>query len=326
MMSARKPIKKTIETKILVDSGRRCALCFGLDGDIGEKEGQIAHLDHDKSNSKIDNLAWLCVVHHGRYDCKTSQTKGITAAEIKRYKPLLIKAVKAVRYSRLSRSSHKSSRILTPIAIKEVLQAWKTPADDKIIPLFIVVGGSSKYDSSRKLQGLKDQSTEPVVGVVRVARSLSNTKGSRFIDAVCDYSYVLYSINGPIDIILVGAGDTNRITKDIFQQNTSQLPVRFEPPTSSESIVVPIDGESWSNPEDGLVIALRNPIKNVRYAVVCAGNGARGTNAALTTLASLLRKPSGKKPLNKMEDAVVVQARANSGPLRLWPPKWDFTA
>lgn len=50
-MASRKPISKAVETNILVNSKRRCALCVGLRGDLGEKKGQIAHLDQDRSNN-----------------------------------------------------------------------------------------------------------------------------------------------------------------------------------------------------------------------------------------------------------------------------------
>jgi Leucine-rich repeat (LRR) protein len=79
-------IPPDIETKVLTLSRRRCCLCFGLNGDFGEKKGQIAHLDHDRTNNKLENLAFLCLEHHDSYDSKTSQSKGIKEKEVKNYR------------------------------------------------------------------------------------------------------------------------------------------------------------------------------------------------------------------------------------------------
>lgn len=88
-MNSRKSIPKAIETNILVNSKRRCALCFGLKGDLEEKKGQIAHLDQNRSNNSEDNLAFLCFDHHDEYDSKTSQSKGLTIGEVKHYRDML---------------------------------------------------------------------------------------------------------------------------------------------------------------------------------------------------------------------------------------------
>ena len=50
------------------------------------KTGQIAHLDGDRSNSSVDNLAFLCLVHHDQYDSRTSQSKNLTIEEVKAYR------------------------------------------------------------------------------------------------------------------------------------------------------------------------------------------------------------------------------------------------
>ena len=85
----RASIPPNIETNILVKSGRRCALCFGLEGDGRIKPGQIAHLDKKRENNKENNLAFLCLIHHDQYDGKTSQSKGFTQSETKRYREKL---------------------------------------------------------------------------------------------------------------------------------------------------------------------------------------------------------------------------------------------
>lgn len=85
----RVPLSKRVEADVLIRSRRRCALCFGLDGDSSEKRGQIAHIDRQRTNDDPDNLCYLCVQHHDEYDSKRSQTKGLTPAELRHYRDAL---------------------------------------------------------------------------------------------------------------------------------------------------------------------------------------------------------------------------------------------
>lgn len=97
-MAGRRRTPKSVETQVLLESGRRCCICFGLHDDYRRKKGQIAHVDHDPSNTILDNLAWLCLEHHDEYDSTTSQAKGITAYELKEYR-LRLASYKAQRPS-----------------------------------------------------------------------------------------------------------------------------------------------------------------------------------------------------------------------------------
>ena len=82
----RKKIPKKNETKVLTLSRRRCCICYGLSNDFEIKNGQIAHLDQNSENFKIENLSWLCFVHHDQYDSRTSQSKNFTINEVKQYR------------------------------------------------------------------------------------------------------------------------------------------------------------------------------------------------------------------------------------------------
>jgi len=82
----RKPIPRKDQADVMVKCRRRCCICFGLEGDEKMKKGQIAHLDGDRSNSKPDNLAFLCQDHHDEYDRPSSQCKGLTLTEVKAYR------------------------------------------------------------------------------------------------------------------------------------------------------------------------------------------------------------------------------------------------
>lgn len=88
-MAQRPKIPAAVEQAVLVNSGRRCCLCYGLAGDAAEKKGQIAHLDGDRTNNRPDNLAFLCFDHHDGYDSTTSQSKNYTENEAKHYRAKL---------------------------------------------------------------------------------------------------------------------------------------------------------------------------------------------------------------------------------------------
>jgi len=60
-----------------------------MSGDFEVKTGQIAHVDHDPSNSRVGNLVFLCLEHHEAYDSRTSQSKGVTQEEVRLYRNIL---------------------------------------------------------------------------------------------------------------------------------------------------------------------------------------------------------------------------------------------
>lgn len=79
----RVPIPKETETEVLTLSRRRCVFCFGLENNLDVQAGQLAHVDDDPSNNKLENLAWLCLRHHDQYDSTTRQSKGLTPHELR---------------------------------------------------------------------------------------------------------------------------------------------------------------------------------------------------------------------------------------------------
>lgn len=86
---ARKSIPETVQTEVIVKSGRRCAICYGLHGDATIKAGQLAHLAHDPAKIRADDLCWLCLLHHAEYDSRTNQAKGFTESEVRAYRDKL---------------------------------------------------------------------------------------------------------------------------------------------------------------------------------------------------------------------------------------------
>jgi hypothetical protein len=94
-MMGRRAASPEVETKVLIKSARRCALCYYLLGDLTEKNGQVAHIDQNPAHSTEDNLVFLCMEHHSLYDSKTSQHKNYTEGEVRRARIKLYGAVAA---------------------------------------------------------------------------------------------------------------------------------------------------------------------------------------------------------------------------------------
>ena len=82
----RKKVRNSDKELVLLRSGRVCGFCYGLNQDKTVKAGQIAHLDRNNQNGDIDNLMFMCLVHHNEYDSTTSQAVGFTIGEAKVYR------------------------------------------------------------------------------------------------------------------------------------------------------------------------------------------------------------------------------------------------
>lgn len=91
--SRRKSIPANTLTHVIVSSRRRCCVCYGLNRSVILSQGQVAHLDHNSSNNNIDNLAFLCLMHHDSYDSSSSQSKNFTSHEVKCFRTELINAL-----------------------------------------------------------------------------------------------------------------------------------------------------------------------------------------------------------------------------------------
>ena len=107
-MAKRRKIPKSVEVAVFERSGRRCCVCVAIRGDCSEKKGQIAHLDKDPGNNDPCNLCYLCLEHHDEYDSTTSQSKGLTEAEIRRYRERLDEKLPAIIASALAESSSRT--------------------------------------------------------------------------------------------------------------------------------------------------------------------------------------------------------------------------
>lgn len=80
---------KDLEHDVLIACGRKCCLCYFLEGDKRTRKGQIAHINQNRGDSRAENLVWLCFDHHDEYDSTTRQSKGLTAGELRSYRDRL---------------------------------------------------------------------------------------------------------------------------------------------------------------------------------------------------------------------------------------------
>jgi hypothetical protein len=93
MTTTRKSIPDSTIADLLVSTRRRCCLCYFLANDKSQKRVQIAHIDRKRDNNAPANLVPLCLDHHDEYDSRTSQSKGITEEELRRYKNMLVDTI-----------------------------------------------------------------------------------------------------------------------------------------------------------------------------------------------------------------------------------------
>jgi hypothetical protein len=85
-MTDRRFVSKALETEVLMACRRRCCLCVFLADRQDVRKGQLAHLNRDPADARFENLVWLCLEHHDEYDSRTSQSKGLTQAEVRTYR------------------------------------------------------------------------------------------------------------------------------------------------------------------------------------------------------------------------------------------------
>ncbi len=82
----RASIPASVEIAVLVKCRRICAFCYGLEQNRGwQQDGQIAHINRDPSDAAPDNLAYLCLAHHVRYDNRSPQVKSLQPDELRHY-------------------------------------------------------------------------------------------------------------------------------------------------------------------------------------------------------------------------------------------------
>ena len=78
-MSTRKVIPENIEKELLFKNEACCCVCGG-------NNVHIHHIDGNNSNNKIRNLAVLCVGHHDQASTRSSMSKHLSPALVRKFK------------------------------------------------------------------------------------------------------------------------------------------------------------------------------------------------------------------------------------------------
>jgi hypothetical protein len=84
--TARRAVASRAEAELLIASRHRCCLCVRLDNDYGRKKLQFAHIDRNRANSQLEDLAPVCQPHHDDYDSISRQTKAMKPRELRAYR------------------------------------------------------------------------------------------------------------------------------------------------------------------------------------------------------------------------------------------------
>lgn len=123
-MTDRQKIPPSAQAEILINSGRRCCLCFGLHRDTGVKKGQIAHLNQDRRNNNASNLVYLCFDHHDEFDSTTRQSKGLTQTEIAVYRERLYDYVRTTFSAEATSKDFVVSSIEEQASVLDVIDRY----------------------------------------------------------------------------------------------------------------------------------------------------------------------------------------------------------
>ncbi len=160
-MADRKRPTSEVEADVLLASRRRCCICYGLHRDLSVKQGQLAHLSRDPSDSSADNLAFMCLEHHDWYDTKTSQSKGPAVEEARHYRAAL--------YDELRRGDEADARLTT---VPQLVAGPNTIEFQKI----------DVFDDRLQLQWIIRRPPERWLGKYDVAKDLRPLSVSQILD------------------------------------------------------------------------------------------------------------------------------------------------
>lgn len=156
----RTQLSKNIETEVLVACRRRCCLCYFLRDMNEPKKGQIAHINKNRTQSVFSNLVYLCLEHHDEFDSSTSQSKGFTSEEVKRYRDNLYKKLGTERSLSSNKNEYELVDAPNPRKLNENLidrNLFSTKWLDEPWQLWTPMEGATKlfaYKSPNRCDGI----------------------------------------------------------------------------------------------------------------------------------------------------------------------------
>ncbi|MGC2236176.1 MAG: hypothetical protein WA584_08445 [Pyrinomonadaceae bacterium] len=255
MTSKRARISKSIEMQVLVASMRRCCLCYFLKRRKNEQKGQLAHLNHNRSNSDFSNLVYLCLNHHDDYDSRTSQSKGYTVKEVEEYRRRLYEELDTTNTpsptTKIVRESNDSltedTNRLKQIAQKSngkldfIYKPWKLRVLDEMEPQLFAYKSANRFDGICRIERINLSNDYIVV----ICEQIDGNPGQSVTNAIEYIAFQLcdqFNIN-PQKLILIEHYDTwfcNENEWNLVRFEKMPPDFAFENPTWQ-----PITKEDW---------------------------------------------------------------------------------
>lgn len=206
--------------QVLVASSRRCCLCYFLKQKKNEQKGQIAHLNHNRSNSDFSNLVYLCLNHHDDFDSRTSQSKGYTVKEVEEYRRRLYEelgttdtpspTIEIARDSSdsLNVNTNKLKQIAKQFEGKPdfIYKPWKLLWLNEMEPQLFAYKSSNRFDGICRIERINLSDDYVVI----ICEQIDGNPGQSITNAVEHIAFQLcdqFNIN-PHKLILIEHYDT----------------------------------------------------------------------------------------------------------------------
>ncbi|MEM3872783.1 MAG: hypothetical protein QXE05_09510 [Nitrososphaeria archaeon] len=100
------------------------------------------------------------------------------------------------------------------------------------------------------------------------------------------------------NLILIGSGVVNRVTRDVLSFYSDYLPIRFEPPNSDLHIISDVGGSRVTysrrqidDQDVGMIALLPSPFCKNKFVLIVAGLKVTGTQAGLLALCDAFDRP-----------------------------------
>lgn len=268
----RKKIPDSVQAQILIESKRRCCLCFHFSKDLEIKTGQIAHLNKKNHDHRVENLAFLCFKHHDDYDSTRSQSKGITRLEVIHAKQSLIEELSSISQQsiKITISVEGDFHSLTSSEREQLLSNAISKVEMKgEVVVVDIEPGSIKYtiriSGEDALNLLKSYNSHLLAGSgiknISIAPEIKE-KGLRFFDQYNDLCHG-FSKSNAIDVVLRPDSVQSLFTKKSLDPALEQVRVYLKKVSFKHSVLVLAVG----SPKDmGIVGAFPFSNEVIRYS------------------------------------------------------------
>jgi hypothetical protein len=162
--------------------------------DAGIQKGQIAHLNGNPADNRLENLVWLCLNHHDEFDSRTSQSKGLTQSEVRSWRDKLIEHF-AARHDSIEKLASRAEATVSPIKDRGLKgfdrgRPWRNPPwNTPDHPQFFAYTSRNKIDGVCLIERIDLPDGRIVVACIQMpgnpGNSITNTVET-ICEQVCD--------------------------------------------------------------------------------------------------------------------------------------------